>query len=79
MWESGNKLDKIGNGFGQGDIVIMIVFLCEGAIRWYVNGRLEAQYNSYHLINNKNYMDVEWVPFVNMCSAKDTLVWQVGE
>lgn len=71
-------MDKEGNGFQEGDTVIMVVFLAEGMIRWYVNGRLEAHYSSREFVDGR-YRDVEWVPFVNMCTTKDKLIWQVGE
>lgn len=56
----------------------MISLLSEGIIRWYVNGILQAQYNSQNILVDGRWKDVEWVPFVNVSTSGDMITWQVG-
>lgn len=56
----------------------MIVFLQEGLLRWYVNGKLEAQYENKDKFANGIWKYSDWVAFVSLSTKKDKVLWQVG-
>lgn len=55
----------------------MIALLAEGVVRWYVNGKLQARYDSLTLSPFFS-QGVHWVPFIGMKDPQDTLIWQSG-